>query len=290
MTDPRKPEGPGRDVTARVTAAYTALADRWDTGGAAWNQPVAARLVDLAGLSPGMRVLDVGCGAGAATLRAATAVGPGGQVTGIDLADTMLARARRQARAAGLPNVTFQRADAAAPPFEPGRFDAVLASLVVYLLADPAAALARWRALLRPGGTVAFSWVLADDPAFEPVFAAVDAFLPAGRPGWGATWRRWESAAEAEAMLGPGYEAVATAAEPVATRYESPAHWWQSSWTQAPRLAWQHIRPGDRDMARDAAFKLLEVIRGPDGTLTRVRTTCYTTARAAAGTGGAERS
>jgi ubiquinone/menaquinone biosynthesis C-methylase UbiE len=273
--------GADRELTARVTAAYTALADRWDTSGASWNQPVAARLVALARLAPGMRVLDAGCGAGAASIPAAAVVGPRGQVTGIDLAETMLARARRHAQAADLRQVTFQRADAVAPPFKPGSFDAVLASLVVYLLPGPAAALARWRALLRPGGRLAFSWVLAEDPAFEPAFAAVDAYLPEGRPGWGTSWRRWRSVAEAEAMLGTGYDAITTTVEPVTTRYDSPGHWWESSWTQAPRLAWQHIPPADRDAARDDAFRILEVIRAPDGTLARVRTTCYTTARAA---------
>ena len=52
---------------------------------------------------------------------------------------------------------------------------------MVYLLPDPAVVLDRWRVLLRPGGILAFSWVLAEDPAWQPVFAAVDAFLPAGR-------------------------------------------------------------------------------------------------------------
>ena len=72
--------------------------------------------------------------------------------------------------------------------------------------------------------------------------------------------------AEAEAMLGTGYDAITTTVEPVTTRYDSPGHWWESSWTQAPRLAWQHIPPADRDAARDDAFRILEVIRAPDGT------------------------
>jgi len=84
----------GSDLTARVAGAYTTLAPRWDTSGAAWNQPVAARLLDLTGLAPGMHVLDVGCGAGAVSIPAARAVAPGGRVIGIDLAAPMLTRAR----------------------------------------------------------------------------------------------------------------------------------------------------------------------------------------------------
>ena len=62
----------------RSEVAWSALASGWDTSGAAWNRPVAARLVQLAGLRPGMSVLDVGCGVGAATFPAARAVRPGG--------------------------------------------------------------------------------------------------------------------------------------------------------------------------------------------------------------------
>jgi ubiquinone/menaquinone biosynthesis C-methylase UbiE len=273
----------GDQMTAQVTAAYTALAGRWDTVGAHWNQPVAARLVDLAGLAPAMRVLDVGCGAGAATIRAARAVTPGGQVTGIDIAEPMLQRTAQAATAAGLGNITVQAADATSPPLAPASFDAVIASLVVYLLPRPAAALGRWRALLHPGGILAFSWVLAEDPAWEPVFAAVDAFLPEGQQGWNGFWRHrpWTSVTSAEALLPPaGFGVVVTTAEPVTTRYASPAHWWESSWTQAPALIWRHIRPGRRDAARAAAFAVLAPLAAHDGMLARVRTTCYTTARA----------
>jgi ubiquinone/menaquinone biosynthesis C-methylase UbiE len=266
-------------MTAQVSEAYTAMAGRWDTAGAAWNQPVAERLVDLAGIAPPMRVLDVGCGAGAVSLRAARAVRPGGHVTGIDVAAPMLARARAEAAAAGLDNATFEQADAMAPPFGPGRFDAVLGSCVVYLLPDPAGAVARWLTLLRPGGVLGFTWVVAEDPAWEPVFDAVDAFMPDGQPGWNTYWRRWVSPAEAEAILA-GYTAVHTVAEPVTTRYASPEHLWESCWTQAPRLVWQHIPAERRDAARDAAFALMDPIRAADGSYPRVRTTCYTTARA----------
>lgn len=275
---------PGGDLTSRVTSAYTTLAQRWDTSGADWNQPVATRLVALAGLAPGRHVLDVGCGAGAVSIPAARAVLPAGRVTGIDVAAPMLTRARQAALAEGLSNVFLLNVDAAAPSFRPASFDAVLASLVIYLLADPAATVARWRNLLRPGGLLALTWVLAEDPRWEPVYGAVDGFLPGGQQGWNAFRRRhgWTSPGHVEALL-EGYLDVHTVAEPVATRYQSPGHWWKSSWTQAPALVWRHIPAGRRDRARVVAFKLLEGLRDADGSLTRVRTVCYTLARLAPG-------
>jgi len=269
----------GSDLTARVAGAYSTLAPRWDTSGAAWNQPVATRLLALAGLAPGMCVLDVGCGAGAVSIPAARAVAPGGRVTGIDLAGPMLIRARQAALAEGLTNVVFLNVDASEPSFGPASFDAVLASFVVYLLADPGATVARWRNLLRPGGILAFTWVIAEDPRLEPVYAAVDEFLPDGQEGWNVFRQRhgWASVGRAEALL-DGCRDVRTVVEPVTTRYESPEHWWESSWTQAPALVWRHIPVGRRDQARGVAFKTLEGLRDGDGSLTRVRTVCYTLA------------
>jgi ubiquinone/menaquinone biosynthesis C-methylase UbiE len=62
-------------------------------------------------LPSGAHVLDACCGSGASAIPAAKAVGPGGTVVGVDLADGLLARARAKTRAAGLSNVTFQVGD-----------------------------------------------------------------------------------------------------------------------------------------------------------------------------------
>src|SRR5262245_58591556 len=138
--------GPGPELTADAVAAFDEAADQYDSTASGFAGPVAARLVELARLRPGWRVLDAGCGAGAVLVRAAQAVSPGGTVAGIDLAPAMLARAAREAeRAVVRRYATLSRCDAAAPAFGPASFDAILASLVFYLLPDQAAALTRWR-------------------------------------------------------------------------------------------------------------------------------------------------
>jgi ubiquinone/menaquinone biosynthesis C-methylase UbiE len=263
---------------AGITRAYSALAEGWDTGSEEWNGPVGKNLVDAAGVRTGMHVLDLGCGAGAATRPAALAAGPGGRVVGIDTARAMLRRARKAT--VDLSNVTFLHGDAAAPQFPPASFDAIIASLVVYLLRDPAAAAARWHGLLRPGGVLGFSWVVAEDPRFEAAYDAVDEFVPEDKPTWGATWRRWPSIEAAEAMLPAGFENIRTTTVPVETHYTGLAHWWQSQWLQGPRLRWDAIPLELRDAARQAAFEALTPLLGDDSTITRIRTTCYTTAYA----------
>src|SRR5438309_209505 len=82
------------------------------------------RLFRVAGIQPGMSVLDVGCGVGDVSLLAASIVGPAGSVLGVDRAAASIETARERVRSAGLQNVAFEVADL--PSLDPGRtFDAL---------------------------------------------------------------------------------------------------------------------------------------------------------------------
>lgn len=111
-----------------------------------------------AGLRPGMRVLDVGAGAGDVSLIAAGLVGPSGQVVALDRASEALGRARGRLSALRVGNVELRQGDAADPAVlaELGSFDAVIGRLVLLHQRDPAALLASLGGLLRPGGIMAF--------------------------------------------------------------------------------------------------------------------------------------
>jgi ubiquinone/menaquinone biosynthesis C-methylase UbiE len=110
----------------------------------------------LAGLRPGMRVLDVGCGPGDVSFIAARLVGPSGTVLGVDAAPEMIELARARAAEQGLAAVHFTQAaiDAIAVD-EP--VDAVVGRLILMHLPDPAATLRRLSSFVRPGGVIAFS-------------------------------------------------------------------------------------------------------------------------------------
>lgn len=235
---------------------------------------MARRLTEVAALRPGMVTLDIGCGAGAATIPAARAVYPA-WVTAVDVSDAMVLRAQKRAAAAGITNATFKCRDAMNLPYEPACFDAVIASMVVTHLPQPSAALRAWARLLTAEGVLAFSWVAAEDPAWQPVFQAVEEFLPPRQRR--SARQRW-SPAQAAALLPAGLT-VSTVTEPVTTRYDSPGHWWQSAWTQAPAITWSAIPEPTRQQARQAAFAQLADLRSRDGSLQRTRAVCYTTAR-----------
>jgi SAM-dependent methyltransferase len=142
-------------------------ADHWVTHQAAYDRmlaPFIDMLLAGAALGPGDRVLDIGCGCGATTRVAAQAVAPG-QALGVDLSDRMLARARADARVAGIMNARFEQADAQVHPFGDAAFDAVISRFGVMFFADPVAAFTNLRRTTRPGGRLVF--VCWQDVAFN---------------------------------------------------------------------------------------------------------------------------
>ncbi|MEV0567132.1 class I SAM-dependent methyltransferase [Dactylosporangium sp. NPDC050588] len=121
------------------------------------------RLLRDAGLRPGMRVLDVGSGAGDVALLAAGIVGPQGTVVGVDVDAAALGVARGRAEALGLSNIEFVEGDLDTADAGTG-FDAAVGRLVLMYRTDPVAALRAVAARVRSGGIIAFQ-ELDLDPA-----------------------------------------------------------------------------------------------------------------------------
>ena len=113
------------------------------------------RLVADARLRAGMRVLDLGSGTGYPALLGAQTVGSSGRVIGLDLAEQMLAAARRKATTLGLSNVTFRTGDVTALPLETNSFDAVTSRFCLMFLPEIPKAAAEIARVLKPGGWVA---------------------------------------------------------------------------------------------------------------------------------------
>ncbi|MGI8939930.1 MAG: class I SAM-dependent methyltransferase [Iamia sp.] len=115
-------------------------------------EPVSEALFAAAQLQPGERVLDVGCGTGPTTRRAARDVGAQGAVTGLDVASPMLERAAEIRTEPGVATIEWVVADAA--DWDPGksRFDVVLSRFGVMFFDDPPAAFAALAQATRPGG------------------------------------------------------------------------------------------------------------------------------------------
>jgi len=117
--------------------------------------PITRRFFQTAGIGPGMKVLDIGSGAGDVALLAADLVGPTGRVVGVDRNESILATARARATAAGRSNVTFVAGEAGKVPLD-SDFDAVVGRWVLMWVPDPASLLRTLVSHLRVGGIAAF--------------------------------------------------------------------------------------------------------------------------------------
>jgi len=115
---------------AGIAGVFDRAADTYDAVGVPWFGPIAAGLVEELAVRPGERVLDIGCGRGAALVPLAHATGPGGHVLGIDLAPRMVERTTADVQ--DLLHVEVRVGDASEPAVPPASYDVVAAEF-----ADP---------------------------------------------------------------------------------------------------------------------------------------------------------
>jgi SAM-dependent methyltransferase len=127
--------------------------DRFD----ALLAPHGEMLLAAAAPMPGEHVLDIGCGCGSTTLRAAQAVAPAaGTALGVDISQAMIDKARLRAAQAGAGNVRFDLGEVQTADLRRARFDVALSRYGVMFFDDHTAAFANVRAAMRPGGRLAF--------------------------------------------------------------------------------------------------------------------------------------
>jgi SAM-dependent methyltransferase len=136
--------------------------EQWNRSAVGWNAYSAPirmwlgtateAMLDMAGIEPGARVLDVAAGAGDQTLDIAGRVGQGGYVLATDLSPAILALAQHNATQAGHGNVQTQVADGEDLPVESATFDAAVCRLGLMLFPEPLRGLREIHRALRPGG------------------------------------------------------------------------------------------------------------------------------------------
>lgn len=136
---------------------WQSVAGAWHDWGPvieAWLGESTDLMLDLCGVGPGARVLDVAAGAGGQTFAAARRVGPTGRVLATDISENLLAHLAEDAGAAGLANVATRVMDGEDVDTEAGHYDAVISRVGLIYFPDQHGALLGERRALRPGGRV----------------------------------------------------------------------------------------------------------------------------------------
>jgi ubiquinone/menaquinone biosynthesis C-methylase UbiE len=164
--------GDSVDFKAQQREQWGNVAQGWRNQWVAFErgaQPLSDRLMELAHVAPGQRVLDVATGIGEPAMTAARRVGPSGSVVAIDQAPQMLAVARERMQETRIGNVEFVEGDAEAVPLLIDAFDAVVSRWGIMFFYNPVGALARFRSSLVPGGW--FAAAIWGEPSRVPIIS-----------------------------------------------------------------------------------------------------------------------
>jgi len=192
----------------------------WDRAG----EKTVARLQ----LSAGDKVLDVCCGSGASALPAARAVGPGGSVLGIDLAEHMIEVSRVRADDAGLDNIEFRVGDMMDLDLPPSSFDAVVCVFGIFFVPDMTEAVRTLWKLVRPNGRLAITtW---GPSFFEPASTAFWDAVRQERPDLDRRFNPWDRISEPDALrelfTSAGVDAPEIKPEARLHCLHEPEDWW----------------------------------------------------------------
>ena len=142
-------------------------------------EPFGDKTIERAELTPGERILDIGCGCGTTTLKLARLLAPDGDITALDISTLMLSIASERTKSAAVP-VKIINADAESYKLVPGTFDVMFSQFGLMFFRNPQKAFDNFHASLKPGGRIAF--VCWRDPERNPwlvtPFEAVHHFKP----------------------------------------------------------------------------------------------------------------
>jgi SAM-dependent methyltransferase len=256
----------------------TGQRQQWDSAATGWKKwselidlassAVSERLVQLARVEPGSRVLDVAAGYGEPSLTAAKAAGPNGSVVATDISAQMLAYGRERAAAAGLDNIEFVEADAAGLDYPQDSFDAAVSRWGIIFEPDAEAAAERIRGFLKPGAGMAISsWGPPESVPFLaiPMRTAMQRLnVPPPPPGTPGPLSRPTPEALGGLLESAGFSDVKVEETDVAMDWDSPEEFTTFVKEIAPPIT-AMIEPHPQDVQDETWAAITEAVRESAG-------------------------
>ena len=207
------------------------------------------RVIDLCAVEEGSLVLDIACGAGAASRAAIRVVEPGGRVVGVDLSFEML----RQARA-NMPQPLVVLMDGNRLAIRPGVFDVAVSNFSLTFFSSPAHALSEWRRALRSGGRLGVvvheGWWYQDDPGWS-WFGTLLERVGVRENSLG---RHYQRPADFKGVLAAGgFGDITTDIEPFTLSWTDSSEWWTWCWSHGFRRVLERLPPSSVEWLRAEA-------------------------------------
>jgi O-methyltransferase/aklanonic acid methyltransferase len=217
------------------------------------------KLVELAGIRAGHRVLDVAAGRGAILFPAAEQVGAAGEIIGIDLAEGMVNSTNKEIEARGLEHVSMRLMDAEQLDFESGAFDRVTCGFAMFFFPDLPRTLREFFRVLKPDGLLAATTF---GPGADPMHW-YEALL--AKYGLGRTIPCATALDHPEALKGPyaaaGFKGIRVAEETIASDYEDEEDWWSHLWSTADRRQLEALREEELASLKREAFDGIKALK-----------------------------
>jgi O-methyltransferase / aklanonic acid methyltransferase len=226
------------------------------------------RLVDLAEISGGAKVLDVAAGRGALLFPAAAKVGPTGHLTGIDFSPNMVRETSKDIESRKLCNAEIRQMDAEQMDFADASFDWVTCGFALWMFADPVRVLQEFHRVLRDGGRVALSTWAADNPSLIWCLEVLRPFVysPAAKDLPAKIDVRFDTPLQIEtALQNAGFTNIRITVEEKEFIYEDEEQYWSTLWSAGIRRQLEKMTPELLEQAKSEVFRKLQTVKKPDG-------------------------
>jgi ubiquinone/menaquinone biosynthesis C-methylase UbiE len=274
----------------RIASIFGRAAATYDQVGPRFFAYYGRRLVELAQVSQGATVLDIGCGRGASLFAAAAQVGAHGRAIGIDLAESMVQEATTEIALRGLGNVEAQVMDAESLLFPDTTFDYVLCGFCLFFFPRLERALSETHRVLKAAGRIAVSTWGKTQENWQWLEDLLESYLPEPTPPpdqANTPAPEFETPQGMQAIMSAaGFSVIQATAESRDFIYATEEEWWSTQWSHGMRAYLERLeaQQGAKGLAsfKGEAMEKIQAVKTSDG-IHQVMPVLYTIAAKASG-------